>query len=224
MPATSPGSLPNYRLGGKLCSRLCNKFTGAAAQWWDDYAKSGKPRPNCWKPALNPACVPDTVAKVSLYNLLLLQFDPTIDAQQAELELDRYRWNPLDPKALTVVPFRGHVSRLCTRAGKTGWALRGNVIRNTFPDWLRKKVNVTKTEEAFWSSVEESVTTELMDRHRAEDRPRADDLIKSDSEKGDRRPRNGKKCIFCSFDGHDVTECRKMRAARATLHSNGQTA
>ena len=149
---------------------MCNKFTGAAAQWWDNYAKSGKPRPNCWKRARNPAFVPANVVEVSLYDLLLWQFDPTIDAQQAERELDRYQWDPLDPKALTVIPFRGHVSQLCTRAGNTGWSLRGNVIRNTFPEWLRKKVNDTKPEEAFWSSVEEGVTTELMDRHRVEDR------------------------------------------------------
>lgn len=46
VPASTPGCLLNYRLGGKLCSGLCNKFTGAAAQWWDDYTKSGKTRPN----------------------------------------------------------------------------------------------------------------------------------------------------------------------------------
>ena len=108
---------PNYRLGGKLCSGLCNKLTGAAAQWWDDYAKSGKPRPNCWKRATDPLFVPAGLVEVSLYDLLASQFDPTVDAQQAELELDSYRWDPLDKKALGLVPFRGHVSRLCTRAG-----------------------------------------------------------------------------------------------------------
>ena len=123
-----------------------------------------------------------------------------------------------------MVPFRGHVSRLCTRARKTGWALRGNVIRNTFPEWLRKKVNVTKTEDAFWSSVEESVTTELMDRHRAEDRHRNDNQpTKLDADKAECRPRNRKKCIFCSLEDHDITECQKMKAARATLQSNCQT-
>ena len=161
------------------------------------------------------------MVEVSLYDLLQLQFDPTIDAQQAELELDRYRWNPLDTKALGVVPFRGHVSRLCTRAGKTGWALRGNVICNTFPEWLRKKVNVTKTEEGFWSSIEESVNTELMDRQRADDRRgQNDDRPTDKSDKSERRSRDSrsdKKCIFCWYNGHEVADCRKMKAARASL-------
>ena len=212
----SPGGQSNYRLGGKLCSGLCNKLTGAAAQWWDDYAKSGKPRPNCWKKATDASFIPDGVVEVSLYDLLMLQFDPTIDAQQAELELDRYRWNPLDKKALGVVPFRGHVSRLCTRAGKTGWALRGNVIRNTFPDWLKRKVNVTKTEDAFWSSVEESVNTEMMDRQRSEDRP-SDKDNRNERRKDSRSDRAEKKCIFCGYNGHEVADCRKMKAARANL-------
>lgn len=67
--------------------------------------------------------------------------------------MDQYRWHHLDEKALDVVPFHGHVSRLCNRVGKTGWALRGNAIRNTFPDWFRRKVDPTTTEEAFWTNV-----------------------------------------------------------------------
>ena len=148
--AATAGSVSNYRLGQKVCATITPKFRGAAEQWWNDY--SSKPdylKPNCWKVSPNPAFVPPTVVEVSLYALLAEQFDPTIDAQQAELELDGYRWHPLDKKALGVVPFRGHVSRLCTRAGKTGWALCGKAIRNTFPDWLCRKVDVTPTEEAF---------------------------------------------------------------------------
>ena len=49
--ASTAAGVSNYRLGGKLCSGLCNQLTGAAAQWWDDYAKSGKPRPNSPRPA-----------------------------------------------------------------------------------------------------------------------------------------------------------------------------
>ena len=87
--------------------------------------------------------------EISLYDLLVEQFDPTVDAQQAELELDAYRWNPLVKKALGIIPFRGHITRLCIRAGKTGWGLRGKCIRNTFPTWLRQKVNVTLVEDDF---------------------------------------------------------------------------
>ncbi|RPB18674.1 hypothetical protein L211DRAFT_853890 [Terfezia boudieri ATCC MYA-4762] len=50
---------------------------------------------------------------------LVQQFDPTVDAQQAELELESYRWESPRKKAFGAVPFRGHVNWLCTRAGKT---------------------------------------------------------------------------------------------------------
>ena len=116
------------------------------------------------------------------------------------------------------MPFRGHVNRLCTRAGKTGWALKGKAIRNTFPDWLKRKVNVTKTEDAFWSSVEESVNTEMMDRLDSGAGPDKD----KDKPEKDRvgHGRSSKKCIFCNFPGHDVSECRKMQAARAAGNFN----
>ena len=215
--ASTAAGVSNYRLGGKLCSGLCNQLTGAAAQWWDDYAKSGKPRPNCWKRATDVSFVPAGLVEVSLYDLLAAQFDPTVDAQQAELELDSFRWNPLDKKALGIVPFRGHVSRLCTRAGKTGWALRGKVIRNTFPDWLRQRVYVTKTEDAFWSAVEDCVNTELMDRQQSES-----ERLRSDSERAKvSLSRSDKQCIFCGFKGHEFIDCRKMKAARAASQSGG---
>ena len=214
VPSTTAGCVSNYHLGGKLCSGLCNKLMGAAAQWFDDYAKSGKPRPNCWKRATDPLFVPVGLVEVSLYDLLAAQFDPTVDAQQAELELESYRWDPLDKKALGLVPFRGHMSRLCTRAGKTGWALRGKVIRNTFPDWLKKRIFVTKTEEAFWSSVEDCVNTELMDRQQFESA-----RLRSESRAS--QAHSDKQCIFCGFRGHEVVDCRKMKAARAATQSGG---
>ena len=213
--SSTAGCIPNYRLGGKLCSGLCNKLTGAAAQWWDDYAKSGKPRPNCWKRATDPLFVRAGLVEVSLYDLLASQFDPTVDAQQAELELDSYRWDPLDKKALGLGPFRGHVSRLCTRAGKTGWALRGKVIRNTFSEWLRKRVYVTKMEDAFWSSVEDCGNTELMDRQQSESAKASSERAKGPL------ARSAKQYIFCGFRGHEVVDCRKMKAARAASQSGG---
>ena len=134
--------------------------------------------------------------------------------------MDSYRWDPLDKKALGLVPFRGHVSRLCTRAGKAGWALRGKVIRNTFPDWLKKRVYVTKTEEGFWSSVEDCVNTELMDRQQSESAKLRSELAVSEKAKGS-QARPDKQCIFCGFRGHEVADCRKMKAARAASQSGG---
>lgn len=80
------GSVPNYRLGRMLCSAISTKFKDAAAQWWDDYDTTpDNPKPNCWKRATNAAFVPAGVIEVSLYKLLLTQFDPAIDAQQAAM-------------------------------------------------------------------------------------------------------------------------------------------
>ena len=135
--------------------------------------------------------------------------------------MDSYRWNPLDKKALGLVPFWGHISRLCTRAGKTGWALRGKVIRNTFPDWLRQRVYVTKTEDAFWSSVEDCVNTELMDRQQAESEKLHSTAAVSDRVRG-APPRSDKQCIFCGFKGHEFVDCRKMKAARAASQFGAQ--
>ncbi|RPB21348.1 hypothetical protein L211DRAFT_870048 [Terfezia boudieri ATCC MYA-4762] len=54
-----------------------------------------------------PFLNPNGIVEVSLYELLVQQFDPYIDAQQAELELESYKWNPMDKKGLGVVPFKG---------------------------------------------------------------------------------------------------------------------
>ena len=165
VPSTTPGSVSNYRLGRKLCSAISKKFTGAAAQWWDNYdTKLENPKLNCWKPATAATYVPEGVVEVSLFTLLTTQFDPTVDAQQAELELAKYRWNPLDKGALVVIPFRGHVNRLCTRAGKSSWAIKGIAIRNTFPDWLRSWVMLSKFENHFWDDVAACVNTYMADR------------------------------------------------------------
>lgn len=90
--ATTAGSVSNCRLGHKGCATITPKFRGAEEQWWNNY--SSKPdylKPNCRKVAPHPPFVPPAVVEVSLYSLLAEQFDPTIDAQQAELELGSYR-------------------------------------------------------------------------------------------------------------------------------------
>ena len=232
--ANTVGCKSNYRLGTNLCSAVSNRLTGAAATWWDDYDCSDKPVPNCWKKALDPGFVPPNVVEVSLYDLLVQQFDPTVDAQQAELELANYRWNPLEKNALGVIPFRGHVSRLCSRAGKTGWAMKGIAIRNTFPEWLRARVMVSKSEDTFWDELTACVNTEMADRLRdkrddrhdkRDDRRDKRDDRKNESRNGDHSGQdsrgNGsrrgndksKKCLFCGFNGHEVSECRRMKAA-----------
>lgn len=71
----------------------------------DDYDCSDKPVPNSWKKATDPHLIPVRVVEVSLYDVLVQQFDPTVDAQQAELDLASFRWNSLDKNASGVIPF-----------------------------------------------------------------------------------------------------------------------
>lgn len=147
--------------------------------------------------------------------------------------MDGYGWHPLDKKALGVVPFRGHMSRLCTRAGKTGWALRDKAIWNTFPDWLRRKVDVTPTEDTFWTNVTTAVNIAMMDQMDSSRTERADkngdyncDSKDCNSKDGDShkdcdkhdRDRDNRKdkctqCQFCRYLGHELGDCHKMKAA-----------
>ena len=225
VPATTEGCQSNYKLGRKLCSGISVKFVGAAAQWWDSYdTKAENPKPNCWKKAMNARFIPEGVVEVSLYDLLVMQFDSAVDVRQAELELEGYRWDPLDEKALEFVPFHGHVDHLCARAGKTRWNLKGNAIRNTLPDWLKKKVDVTTTEEAFWMDVAKGVNTEVMNRAGRicslcqKQGHTANECRKSRENRADSDGDGVKeKCLFCHFDGHDVSNCRKMKAAQRRL-------
>ena len=222
VPSTTPGSVSNYRLGRKLCSAISKKFTGAAAQWWDDYdTKLENPKPNCWKPATAAVYVPEGVVEVSLFTLLTTQFDPTVDAQQAELELAKYRWNPLDKGALGVILFRGHVNRLCTRAGKSSWAIKGIAIRNTFPDWLRSRVMLSKSEDSFWDDVAACVNTYMADHLHSNNLERPDKRRNGSSGNsngsGGNKGGGTKSCQFCSYNGHEFSECRKMKAAQQQL-------
>ena len=66
-----------------------------------------------------------------------------------------------------VIPFRGHVTHLCSRAGKTGWAMRVLPFAIlTFPHWLRSRVMISKSEDTFWDEVAACVNTEMADRLR----------------------------------------------------------
>ncbi|KAF8420017.1 hypothetical protein BGX38DRAFT_1272351 [Terfezia claveryi] len=151
--------------------------------------------------------IPDGVVEVSLYDLLVQQFDSTIDAQQAELELEAYRWNPFDKKALGVVPFRGHVTRLCTRAGKAAWGSKCKAIRNTFPDWLKKQIKMTKRGG-------------LLGRWHTADECRKKDGSKEASKDKDGKDRKKKQCQFCGFEGYEIGDCRKMKAAQQQLQQH----
>ena len=107
---------------------MCGRLEKAAQHWWYSYARDNKPRPNCWRrhadcPDSVRGSVPRDIVEVSLYDLLRDHFNTDMDAQKAELELERFVWQPFDKdkdKGMDVVVFKDHVEHLLRRAGIIG--------------------------------------------------------------------------------------------------------
>ena len=123
--AADPEGVSNYVLGKRLCAGLCGRLEKSALHWWQSYVRDGKVKPNCWcKHADCPdrvrGSVPRTIAEVSLYDLLHDHFSTDMDAQKAELELERFLWKPFRKDYMDVVVFRDHVEWLLWRAGIAG--------------------------------------------------------------------------------------------------------
>ncbi|KAF8445124.1 hypothetical protein BGX38DRAFT_1271560 [Terfezia claveryi] len=133
-------------------------------------------------------------------------------------------------KALSVVPFTDHVTRLCTKAGKAACNSKCKAIRNTFSDWLKKQIKITTKEEVFWEDVVASINTELADHldrscsiyfkagHTADECRKKDRFKEASKDKDgkdkDSRARKKKQCQFCSFKGHEITKYQKMKAVQ----------
>ena len=123
--AVDPEGVSNYVLGKRLCAGLCGSLEKSALHWWQSYVREGKAKPNCWRkhadcPDRIRGSVPRTVVEVSLYDLLHEHFNMDMDAQKAELELERFVWKPFGKECMYVVVFKDHVERLLWRAGITG--------------------------------------------------------------------------------------------------------
>lgn len=114
VPANSDNSKSNYLLGSRLCAGLTERLEKSALRWWQDYdGNADNPAPNCWRkhsdnPRRIPGSVPAGLVEVSLFDLLNAHFSSDMDAREAELELERFRWKPFDKDTpMNVTVFRG---------------------------------------------------------------------------------------------------------------------
>ena len=112
--AGDEGGVSNYVLGKRLCAGLYGRLEKAALHWWHSYVRDSKPVPNCWRkhadcPTRVRGSIPRSVTEVSLYDLLHEHFSSDMDAQKAELELERFAWKPFGKDGMDVVVFRDHV-------------------------------------------------------------------------------------------------------------------
>ena len=165
--STTIGSADNYTFGRRFCSRVACEFEGNAQLWWEDYIQSGGARPNCWKLSeLNgvPGSKPDRITEVSLYELLSTEFSAENDQQAADVELKRYRWNPLAKDAEPFATFKSHTKSLAKRAGYATWSFQAREIRNCVePESLRSMVLLHNKEAEFLNAMQVLVNTALAD-------------------------------------------------------------
>jgi hypothetical protein len=161
------GSADNYIFGRRFCSKIVSEFQGDAKLWWEDYIQGGGKRPNCWKSAvLNEVegSKPDRIVELSLFDLLSAEFLAENDQQAADVELKRYRWNPLEKDAKPFATFKSHTKSLAKRAGYSNWALQAQEIRNCIePKSLKLSVPLHNRESDFWSTMQVQVNTALAD-------------------------------------------------------------
>jgi hypothetical protein len=187
------GSADNYTFGRRFCSKIVSEFEGDAKLWWEDYIQGGGKRPNCWKSAvLNEVegSKPDRIVELSLFDLLSAEFPAENDQQAADVELKRYRWNPLEKDAKPFATFKSHTKSLAKRAGYSNWALQAREIRNCIePKSLKLSVPLHNRESEFWNTMQVQVNTALAD------------YIDE-----------GRKCTGCGSEDHNQEKCPKTVA------------
>ncbi|KAF8418681.1 hypothetical protein EV426DRAFT_704473 [Tirmania nivea] len=144
----NPDGVSNYMLGKRLVAAISSRFEKTALKWWEDYdSNEVNPYPNYG--------VPEGMEEVLLRDPLKKVFNADVDASEAELELERFTWKPLEPKGMNVTVVQGHIERLMKRAGKVGSFQRVRCIRNCLPQKFRDKVEMAETEEKLWKKIRE---------------------------------------------------------------------
>jgi hypothetical protein len=228
------GSADNYIFGRRFCSKIVSEFEGDAKLWWEDYIQGGGKRPNCWKSAvLNEVegSKPDRIVELSLFDLLSAEFPAENDQQAADVELKRYRWNPLEKDAKPFATFKSHTKSLAKRAGYSNWALQAREIRNCIePKSLKLSVPLHNRESEFWNTMQVQVNTALADYidegrkctgcgsedHERERCPKTTIKGSSNGSPGSSRVASGggasmhadKECFYCAKKGHIERDCR----------------
>ena len=215
--AVDPEGVSNYVLGKRLCAGLSGRLEKSAQHWWQSYVRDGKPKPNCWRkhadcPARVRGSVPLNVTEVSLYDLLHDHFNTDMDAQKAELELERFTWKPFGKEAMDVVVFRDHVERLLWRAGITGKSRtfqRIRAIRDCLPTKFREVVHMVKSESQLWEAIEIAYSTSEVDYLKqctgCGKMGHSSDLCRA--RKATDKSSDEKQCSHCKRKGHVEKDC-----------------
>ncbi|KAI5809502.1 hypothetical protein DFH27DRAFT_605918 [Peziza echinospora] len=197
VPRTMGVAKANYVIGRRLCAAISSRFEKTALKWWEDYdSAEGSVPPNCWRKnsdMKNPPRhgVPENVEEVSLYDFLKKHFNSDMDAREAELELNKFRWKPFEKDGMNVTVARGHIERLMKRAQKVGTFARVKALQNCLPQKFRDKVEMEESEDVLWQKIGRIyVTMEV-------------DMVDAAEVR--------KKCTGCGMLGHEVETCRRTQ-------------
>jgi len=191
-----PNGKSNYILDKHLVAAILSRFEKTALKWWEDYeSNEDNPYPNCWrkhKEMKRPVRggVPVRVEEVSFFELLKKQFRSDMNAREAELELERFKWKLFEHNSMNVTVVHGHIERLMKRAGIMGPFQHVRCIHNCLPPKFREKVEMMKTEKKLWKKVSRFYMTMEVDQ-----------LDKKEF------------CSRCGRRGHTVDVCRKRTAS-----------
>ncbi|KAI5802968.1 hypothetical protein EDC01DRAFT_627780 [Geopyxis carbonaria] len=235
VPGT-PNSASNYQFGFRICSAVTARFEGDALNWWEDYRKRGGPKPNCWKRSeLTPeigSTKPDSVTEISLYDILKKYFPEDNDEVEANMELQRFKWNPAVKDAVPFATFRTKVMSLVERSGIVTWTRQVPVIIGCMePQSLRKEIRLWDDPDKFWPECRVSVNTWLNLHPQAG--TKCDTCGGSHETKDCRKPvirttktitavgnRGDAICDWCNNKGHYKNECNKLKAAISRGEAN----
>ena len=220
--AANPEGVSNYILGKRLYAGLCGRLEKSALHWWQSYVRDSKAKPDCWHKHADchdrvRGSVPHTIIEVSLYNLWHDHFSMDMNAQKAELELERFVCKPFGKDCMYVVVFKDHVERLLWCAGITGNTRtfqRICAIRNCLPPKFKEVVHMVKTEAQLWEAIEVAYSTSEVDylkqcsscgkighfseschSHKASDKP------------ADEKHSQSLQCTHCKRKGHVENVC-----------------
>jgi hypothetical protein len=105
------GSADDYTCGRLFRSKVVSEFERDIKLWWEYDIHGGGKRPYCRRlPSLKEVRVegskPDQIVELPLFDLLSAEFPAVNDQQATDVELKRFRRNPLKEDAKPFATFK----------------------------------------------------------------------------------------------------------------------